>query len=217
MKHIYCIVISCLIFIPSYAQPENEEVTHYLFPEFTQGVILMKAGKKNDFLLNYNSLTEEMIFERNGKKLAISKTDLGIIDTVFIRDRKFIALNSTFVEVLYHSKWDLYVEHKCKVEKQGKPSGYGGTSKTSAITSIASLSAEGNFYELKLPSNYEIEPYTYLWLKKNGELNKFRNMRELKNLYKEKEELFKPYVKKYGVKYDNQESIIQLIEYLESN
>ena len=42
-------------------------------------------------------------------------------------------------------------------------------------------------------------------------------MRELKKLYKEKEELFKPYVKKYGVKYDNQESIIQLIEYLETN
>jgi len=46
---------------------------------------------------------------------------------------------------------------------------------------------------------------------------KFKNMRELKKLYKEKEELFKPYVKEYGVKYDNRESIIQLIEYLESN
>lgn len=42
-------------------------------------------------------------------------------------------------------------------------------------------------------------------------------MGELKKLYKDKKGVFKAYVKKYGTKYDNQESIIQLIEYLESN
>ena len=64
MKHIYCTLISGLISISSYAQPEYIEMTHYLFPEFTQGVILMKSGIRNDALLNYNSLTEQMIFEK---------------------------------------------------------------------------------------------------------------------------------------------------------
>ena len=217
MKHIYCIMISGLIIISSHAQTQIQETTHYLFPEFTQGVILMKAGEKNKTLLNYNSLTEEMIFENNGRKLAIAQRDFMRIDTVFIKDRKFIPLIDLFVEIIYDSKWDLLVEHKCKAEKQGKPSGYGGTSKTSAISSQSSLSAEGNFYQLKLPSSYEIEPYMYYWLRKDGELYKFESMRELKKLYKDKEDLFKPYVKKHGVKYDNQKSIIQLIEYLETN
>jgi len=217
MKRFYCILISGLIFVSSYAQPKYQEITHYLFPEFTQGVILMKAGEKNGTLLNYNSLTEEMIFENNGKKLAIAQRELARIDTVYIKDRKFIALNDKFVEFLYHSKWDLYVEHKCKVKEPGKPVGYGGTSKTTAVNSYSSFYSQGIFYELKLPDGYETNPYSYYWLKKNGELNKFRNMRELKKLYKEKEDLFKPYLKKYGVKYGNQESIIQLIEYLESN
>jgi hypothetical protein len=44
-------------------------------------------------LLNYNSLTEEMIFENNGKKLAIGKGELELVDTVFIKDRKFVILN----------------------------------------------------------------------------------------------------------------------------
>ena len=217
MKRIYCIVISGLIFISSYAQPKIKEITHYLFPEFTQGVILMKAGEKNGTLLNYNSLTEEMIFENNGKKLAIAQRELVRIDTVYIKDRKFIVLNENFVEFLYHSKWDLYIEHKCDVKEPGKPTGYGGTSKTTAVNSYSSFYSEGTVYDLKLPDGYETRPYTYYWLKKNGELNKFRNMRELKKLYKEKEDIFKAYVKKHRVKYDNQESIIQLIEYLETN
>ena len=217
MKHIYCILILGLIFISSYAQPKHQEITHYLFPEFTQGVVLMNAGEKHEYLLNYNSLTEEMIFENKGKKLAIAQKELARIDTVYIKDRKFIVLNDQFVEFSYQSKWDLYVEYKCKVKVPGKQTGYGGTSKTTAIKSYSSFYSEGMFYQLKLPDDYETEPYTYYWLKKNEELYNFKTMKELKKLYKEKEDLFKPYVKKYGVEYGNQESIILLIEYLESN
>ena len=106
---------------------------------------------------------------------------------------------------------------KCEVEELGNPSGYGGTSQTTAASSYSSFSSEGYLYELKLPDGYKIKLYTYYWLKKNGELNKFINMRGLKKLYKDKVDLFKECVKMYDVKYNNQESIIQLIEYLESN
>ena len=71
-------------------------------------------------------------------------------------------------------------------------------------------------YDLKLPDKYEVKPYSYYWLKKNGELYSFENMRELKKFYKDQEDLYKAYVKKHGVKYDNQESVIQLVEHLES-
>jgi hypothetical protein len=216
MKHIYCILISSLTFISSYAQPKDAELSHYLFPEFTQGVTLMKNGIKTDALLNYNSLTEEMIFENKGKKLAVSLAEIGLVDTIFIKDRKFIGLNTVFVELLYHSTWDLYGEHKCKVETAGKPSGYGGTSKTAAISTPASLNSGSGYYDLKLPEDYIVKPYSYYWLKKNGEINKFETMRELKKLYKDQEDLFKAYVKEHHVKYDNQEGIIQLVEHLES-
>lgn len=193
------------------------KMSHYLFPEFTKGVILMKAGIKHDALLNYNSATEEMIFDKKGKKMAISKKELELVDTIFIKDREFIGWDHKFIELVYHSKWDMYVEYRCEVNEVGKQAGYGGTSETASINSYTTFNLGGVFHELKLPDGYEIEPYTYYWLKKNGELNRFKSMRELKKLYKDKEQLFKAYVKKYDIEYDNQESIIQLIEYLESN
>jgi len=218
MKHFYCILISSLIFISSYAQSNYIETAHYLFPEFTQGIILMKAGARNKAMLNYNSLTEEMIFENNGQKKAIGINEIPLVDTVFIKDRKFVALNGKFVELVYHSKWDLYVEHKCKVEDQGKPAGYGGASQTGAATSVSSLYSQGRVvYDLKLPDDYKTKPYSIFWLKKNGELFKFINMRELKKYYKDKKELFKKYLKINSVKYQDQEGIIQLIGYMESN
>ena len=203
--------------ISSYTQAQDEGLTHYIFPEFTEGLVLMKAGAKNEAMLNYNSLTEEMIFEKNSKKMAISKIELELIDTVYIKDRKFIGLNGKFVELLKHSEWDLYLEHKCKAEAPGKPSGYGGTSKTTAITTQATLYSQGSVYELKLPNTYEIEPYSYYWLKKNGELKRFISMRDFKKFYKDKPDLYKTYVKLHGIKYKNQEGIVQLIEHMESN
>ena len=119
----------------------------------------MKSGIKNQALLNYNSLTEEMIFENNGKKLAISKGEQGLVDTVFIEDRKFIVLNNNFFELVYHSKSDLYVEHKCSMIPPGKPTAYGGTSETSSVTSTSSFNSGGQLYALELPEGYEIKPY----------------------------------------------------------
>jgi hypothetical protein len=177
----------------------------------------MKSGIKNQALLDYNSLTEEMIFENNGKKLAIAKGELELVDTVFIEDRKFVALNNKFFELVYHSKSDLYVEHKCSMIPPGKPTAYGGTSQTSSITSLSSINSGGRLYELELPEGSEIKPYICYWLKKNGKLNKFINMKQLMKLYDDKKDLFKDYVKKNDVTYNNQKSIVQLIKYLETN
>jgi hypothetical protein len=201
----------------AYSQSEVIEDYHYLFPEFTQGVVLMKSGTKNNALLNYNLLTEEIVFEDKGKKFSLGKEEQELVDTVFIKNRKFFKLNNTFIEFIYHSKFDLYAEHKCSVKQPGKPAGYGGTSETSAITSYSSYLSGGLVYELKLPNGYETKPYNYYWLKKNGGLNKFMNMRQLMKLYDDKEDLFKAYIKKNEVIFNNQESMVQLIKYLETN
>lgn len=216
MKRYFYLLIYSLSITTSYSQAVVKELTHYIFPEFTQGIILMKNGVKNKALLNYNSLTEEMIFIDKGKKLAIGDTELELVDTIFINDRKFFTLNKKFVELIFHSKCDLYAEHKCSLIEKGKQAAYGGTSETSATTSYSSLVSDGRFYELELPDNYRIEPYTNFWLKKNGELNKFVSIKQLMKLYDDKKDLYKSFIKNHDVKYNNQTSIVQLIEYLET-
>jgi len=217
MKHIYCILFFGLMIISSFAQSSSVEISHYLFPEFTHGVVLMKTGVQQKTLLNYNSLTEEMIYDNYGTKLAIANDSFDKIDTIFIKDKKFILVENKFFELIYHSKFNLFVEHKCSATPPGKPAAFGGTSQTSASTSVSTISSQGMKYDLKLPDGYDVQPYIYYWILKNGVSQKFANMKQLKKMYQNKIDLLNAYLKQHNVKYDNQESITQLIKYLESN
>lgn len=215
MKRLVILLVIFFVFSVAYAQVKVVEVTHYLFPEFTKGVVLMKNGIKNETLLNYNSLTEEMIFENNGTKLAIGQPEL--VDTVFVKGRKFFLLNGKFVELINNSKYKLYAEHKCTIKDPGRPAAYGGTSQTSSATSYSSYFAGGQVYELKLPEGYETKPFVDYWLVKDGEVSKFLSIRQLAKLFNEKDNSFKEFVKKHDVKYTDQSGIIELIRYMEAN
>ena len=61
---------------------------HYILKEFMLGSVKMKNGQTENAIMNYNQLTEEMIFEQNGLLLAVDS--IMKIDTVNIDSRLFI-------------------------------------------------------------------------------------------------------------------------------
>lgn len=218
MKQICCVLFLNFILVSSYSQSVEEPViTHYLFPEFSESVLLTKTGIRNSAILNYNSLTEEMILDYKGTMVAMSEEDILTIDTIYIKGRKFFTLNNKFVELVHHSDWDLYVEHKCDLMETGNPSGFGGVSQTTAVSSYASLYTTSNVYNLELPDNYKITPHSYYWIKKDGQLERFISMAQLKKIYNEKKKIFGDYTKKNDVDFESTQDMIQLIAYLESN
>ena len=213
MKYLFCCLIALVIFNNTNAQQGIVETSHYIFPEFCEGIVLMKSGEKNEAPLNYNSLSEQMIFEKKGMKLAIGDNQLNKVDTVFIKDRKFIVMNNKFVEVIYCSSWAMFAEHKCNLEEQGTSVGYGGTSQTSAAKSTSALITDSRVvYELELPEQFKVSPYIIYWLNMDGELHSFANMKELKKLFDHNKEQLKKYTRENRVKFHDQESLIELVE-----
>ncbi|MRS02147.1 hypothetical protein EG832_02785 [bacterium] len=217
MKRIILILACCLFAISSYSQRQGVELSHYVFPEFTQGTVLMKSGQQYKASLNYNTISEEMIFEDKDKKLAIGKEEVERVDTVYILDRKFFPLDGKFVELVCRSGFDLYAEHRCEVQYPGKPAAYGGTSETSSISTYSGFISGGTVYELKLPDDYKTKPYTNYWLKRGGELKKFTNMKQLSKLYADRKDLFREYVSTHAVDYNDQESLVRFISFLEAS
>ena len=217
MKRSYCILLANFILISSYAQSETAGGDHYLFPEFTQGVVLLNNGKQDIKLLNYNALTEQLLFDSYGKILAVPKEQLERIDTVFIKERRFVMLDNKFVELLHRSAWELYAEYKCDLKEQGKDAGYGGKSQTSAINTPSAVVLGENVYSLKLPEGFETRRYSFYWLGKDGGLKQIANIKQLKKLYKDKDDLFSDYVKIHDVEFGDQNGITKLIDHLESH
>ncbi len=201
----------------TYPQAKWSTVSHYIFPEFTRGVILLKNGQTHEALLNYNALTEEMVFVNRGQNMSLDDETIEQIDTVFIENRKFFRINGHFVELLYQGPAELFAEHKCRVtmKSQGKPAAFGGTSQTSSTTSYIPLNSEGIYYELVLPDEYETRPYIHYWLRRDGEPIRFTNMRQLQRLYRDKRSTFNDFVKDHELSLEDPNTIRRLIEHME--
>lgn len=196
-----------------FGQTKTADLSHYVFPKFIKGSVLMKSGIKNDAMLNYNALTEEMIFIKDGMNLALSK--LEEIDTVYVGEAKFFLIKNKFVEIVYHNKYDLYAGYKGSIVDPGKPAAYGGTSQTSSTTSYSSFLSNGQAYNLQLPEGIETKASTDYWLKRDGKVEAFRNLRQLSKLFDDKSDAYKKYVKENKVKYEDEESLVGLIKYME--
>lgn len=173
----------------------------------------MNTGNKIKTKLNFNLLTEKMIFDNNGTKLAIK--NIQDIDTVFVANKKFLVKNDLFFEVIYNADFDLYVEHKGKLKEEGKKSGYGGTSRTASITSYSSINKDDRLNELDVPYGFKVENYNYYWLYKQKKYKKFISVKQLTKVYKTEKDFINNYIKKNKVDFNNEEAMLTLFKQLE--
>lgn len=199
----------------AHAQDSDQPVklVQYVFGEFSPGTVKSKSGQIHKQVLNYNLVTNEMVFNNNGTYMAIAQPEN--VDTVYINDRKFIPLNNKFYELLLNEKWPLLLEFTATIYEQGTPTGYGGTSNTSASSALKSLITTGGTYSLKLPDGYTIAPENVFWIKKNGNLEKAGSEKQLVKIFRDEKDRIKDLVKKNHTNFSKREDVIALIKQVE--
>ncbi|NLY24133.1 MAG: hypothetical protein GX042_03840 [Bacteroidales bacterium] len=201
----------------SLSAQQTKEISHYLFPEFTHGTVLMKGGRENPALLNYNAATEEMVFDQNGQVLALSEPSLSQIDTVSINERQFVLKDNKFAEVLNNNGYKLLALYKCRILPPGNPAAFGGTSQTSSVDSYSSWQGDGRMYDLKLPDDFEVKPYTIYFLDNGSGLKEIKSMKRLKRYYNKRKKAFDQYVSQHKPDYEDPEAVSLLIRFIETN
>lgn len=187
----------------------QDDSTHYVLQEFAIGSVKMKDGRTEIASMDYNTLTEEMIFEKNGVMLALDS--LEAIDTVSIESRIFIPHQNVFYELLVKGPVSLFVQHKCNLLAAGNPSGYGGTSETGASRNLTSLTNSGRAYRLKLPSEYHITDATQFWIRKNGMFYKSNTASQITKVFPEKSKEIKQFIKDRKLDLKNTKDLVTLI------
>ncbi|MGI8633971.1 MAG: hypothetical protein ACR2KZ_01075 [Segetibacter sp.] len=212
MKKFLLFVFVLNTFLVANAQDESsdKEMSNYVFQAFIEGTVKQKSGEVNKTLLNYNLLTEEMIFDQSGQKLALDK--LENIDTVFIQTRKFVPFGNVFYEVATDTPIPLFIQHKSQMIPPGNNTGF-GTSQTSAITNLTDMKAAGLAYKLKLPDDYKILNKTIHWLRKNNNYYIIKTEKNLEDLFPEKAEVIKTYVKSNKINFKNPVDIIRAVNF----
>jgi hypothetical protein len=181
---------------------------HYVLSAFIIGSVKMKDGQTENAVMNYNQLTEEMIFEKDGILLALDS--IMKIDTVSIDSRLFIPHEKVFYEVLVKGKVSLYKQHKCNLLATGNPSGYGGVTETGASRNISSIKGYRSF-KLHLPRDYYITEASQFWLSNNGVFYKANTVSQISKALPEKSAEIKNFVKLKKLDIDNPEDRVTLI------
>lgn len=216
MKKLLIITFITCAYCNVFAQADKnvKQLTQYLFPDFTEGTVLQKSGSVTKTNLNYNTLTQEMIFKQNDQLLAIA--DPASVDTVFLNGTKFIYANNVFYQVVTNTPVALYIQYQSDIVSSGAETGFGKT-QTTAASGLTDLKSSGKAYALSLTDEYSIKNKTVYLLKKDGNYITINNLKDVKNVFTGKENVIDDYAKKNKISFKKTDDIIKLIEFCNSN
>ena len=199
------------------AQRDNRlvAISHYVLDSFTMGKVKLKSGDVYSQPLNYNVLTNEMIFWNGQRFMAIA--DPKDVDTVFIDTRKFIPVEAKFYELLLAGPNPLFMEFNYKIEDPPVSVGYGNASPTTNVTSLTSLVTSGGVYDIKLPDDFKVTPiYNYL-VKKDGSYEKVNSPQQLIKVFPGKKNVIKEFIKTININFSNRSDVIRLMQHLQAD
>lgn len=192
----------------------SDKVPQYLFSAFADGIVVKKNGEKVVARLNYNIVTEEMIFIDNGMFLAMDGN--ASVDTVYLNNMVFIPAEKAYYELAFKGKIKLFVQFSGSARVEGKDVGYGGTSQTSRVTSYSAVGNGSVMYRMELPENLVIDRNITYFVELDGKMERFIGKRAFLNLFKNHKKELEAFIKEQNTDFENYTDVLTLINYLDS-
>lgn len=193
---------------------KGNPIPHFLFPQFKEGIVIMKDGQKFNALLNYNMVEERMISELDGI-YRYSKNPLSI-ERILFEDRLFIPYENAFYEILSGGSVTLFLQNKAIYTPKGNDVGYGASNRSVGPTASQRFELTpvtqqyGEVVKIDLPRDVDITPASVYWASKGDKLEKFSSERQFIKLFPEYEKELKDFFHKENINIRNREDIIKL-------
>jgi hypothetical protein len=208
---IFGITIFC---VATQLTAQTDSLSHraqFLYPDFSTGVIKMKDGKIISEKMNYNTLTEKMVFYRNGKLMDLVNPET--IDTITLQNNKFVFFEDAFLEVLLNGHVTLFIQHKSDLSSTGRPGPYGTKSQTSSPVAVPKLYADNNTYNLKLGEEFVVTPSPVNWIRIDNEMHKILTSRQFYKLFPANEKKIKEYINKNKLNIKKTDDLVKIVSY----
>lgn len=189
-----------------------QEAPIYLFPDFTQGTVLMKNRAKTTALLNYDATNRKMMFKQGNDLMIL--TNAASVDTIYIGERRFIPIrNHFFLECIPCRHGTVYVNWLLESKYQGQKGAYGQVSHAIKAENINTSYWTNNSYEKESPDIYEQENNNEYWLYMNGKFVNCKSKKTLKKLFPGHQTEIEEYIKEKKVDFSKTLSVISLLDY----
>jgi hypothetical protein len=210
-RFILTVLLSAYLLLLTAQTITDDSLPQYLFPEFAMGIVKMKNGSNQRVLMNYNTLTETMVFKQNG--ILMDMTNLDGIDTISLQNAKFVPAAKVFYEVLVNAPVSLFVQHKSELKSTGRPAAYGTKSQTTGPTSLSKLYTHNRSYNLKLPEDFKVSHSSVNWIRINGIMHKFLTERQFLKIFPGRENDIQKIISQTNLDIKNKNDLINLVNY----
>ncbi|MBN1108507.1 MAG: hypothetical protein JXR66_01990 [Bacteroidales bacterium] len=174
----------------------------------------MKDGENVILNLNYNVVTEKMVFMQNEQIFDI--VNYGAIDTVYIRGGKFIPVGKVFYEVVVDDRTSFLIQHKGAVKNPSRPAAYGGTSEVSSSTYINNLRVGGDVYRKDHKAEVVIYDTPIYRISRGDEIHIVTGKKALLKFFHDKRSEVREYMNRSDFDPENPLKIKELVEYYNS-
>lgn len=189
----------------------NGSSPQFLFQGFAFGKVIMKNGLSQNAKLNYNTVSEKMVYEKESKVYDLM--NIGMIDAVIIYNRMFVPVRKIFHEVLLIAPIPLLVQYKGEILPRGALEGYGGTSQVSGAKSLTSAKLSMGYYKQQLPADYTVKLDKVYMIRIQGKPHSFINERQFLKIFPDKESELKEFIDQNSIKFERTTDILMLIRY----
>jgi hypothetical protein len=212
MKNTIISICFFVLFIPAKGQTNSDNSEpQYLFPDFEEGMVKMKNGKSQKIILNYNIVSEKMVYRKDEQLYDMVNTEM--MDTVFLQDYLFIPVGKIFHQILLVGPISLFIQQKGDLIPPGTPAGYGGTSQVSSTKLLSSVELSSGHFNLKLPDDFKVQYSPVYWIRRESNYDSFTNERQFLKLFPGRETELKKFIKENHLKIDRIPDLVKLVEH----
>lgn len=185
----------------------------YLYPNFTTGKVMFNAKTYTGIKLNYNYLSGEVEFLKSPDTLAIN--DKKDLKSVIISDDTLFYDNG-YILVIKSSHPKIGLKESIEFRDYKNNDGIGTASSAGAVTNYSSLPSQGQVQKLSADQDlvFQRTKVFYIFSTKD-EIYLFTKKNVLKLYPKYKDEI-KSFLKSTNTKFDDEEDIRLLVEFLEA-
>jgi len=213
--NIHSWIIFLMIFISGNTVSQTvtrHDPDQFLFPGFSTCKVAMKVGEDLTLMMNYNIVTEKMVFLQNGEVYEV--VDYRNVDTIYLNQMKFVPAGDVFYRVAIEFPETLYIQYRGKIPPPEKPAAYGGTSKVSSSTVINTLVGEpGEAFIMDTNNDLIVERENRYWMDIDGEMSDFENSRQFLRILPEHSSEMRSYIKNIKPDFESDDDVINLVNH----
>jgi len=184
-KSLSTLILLLLFVLPIKSQEVSNTV--FLFPEYHKGKVYFKNHAVIDGVLNYETITQQMLFKQNDNILSLGLPETT--DSIVISGFVFVHYQKKeFFRKVLLEKGAIYLQYKSKKFSSAHEVGFGGFSEVSnarSISNVTSLNGGLSFSPSQLTSREQFKSTTdsLFWIKKSNEFFPVNSIKQVRKVF----------------------------------